>query len=145
MGAEVRKVPSPLPSSTDTVLDPLLVTTRSGRPSRLKSPTAMDVGVAVATAGAARKVPSPLKSPRATLIETLPTGKSRRAVIETASARAGAGETSTTRSAAAASRTHRADFVLMTFVLASGVLPTHRWPRLASKRGFAGPGETHRG
>src|SRR5436309_14604076 len=62
MGAEVRKVPSPLPSSTDTVLDPLLVTTRSGRPSRLKSPTAMDVGVAVATAGAARKVPSPLPS-----------------------------------------------------------------------------------
>src|SRR2546427_11603960 len=81
----------------------------------------------------------------ATLIETLPTGKSRRAVIETASARAGAGATSTTRSAAAASRTHRADFVLMTFVLASGVLPTHRWPRLASERGFAGPGETHLG
>src|SRR5256885_10352659 len=59
MGAEVRKVPSPLPSSTDTVLDPLLVTTRSGRPSRLKSPTAMDVGVAVAAAGAAREGPSP--------------------------------------------------------------------------------------
>src|SRR5882724_8662744 len=55
----------------------------------------------------------------ATWIETLPTGKSRRAVIETASARAGAGETSRTRSAAAASRTHRADFVLMTFFLAS--------------------------
>src|SRR5439155_1231627 len=81
----------------------------------------------------------------ATLIETLPTGKSRRAVIETASARAGAGATSTTRSAAAASRTHRADFVLMTFVLASADLPTHRWPRLASVRGFAGPGETYRG
>src|SRR2546426_12492335 len=74
----------------------------------------------------------------ATWIETLPTGKSRRAVIETASARAGAGETSRTRSAAAASRTHRADFVLMTFFLASGVLRTHRWPRLASERGFAG-------
>src|SRR5436309_1060261 len=60
----------------------------------------------------------------ATLIETLPTGKSRRAVIETASARAEAGEASRTRSAAAASRTHRADFVLMRLFLASGVLPT---------------------
>src|SRR2546428_12063650 len=60
MGAEVRKVPSPLPSSTDTVLDPLLVTTRSGRPSRLKSPTAMDVGVAVGRDGALLEVPLPL-------------------------------------------------------------------------------------
>src|SRR5437773_8523982 len=46
-----RKVPSPLPSSTATLLEPSLATTRSG-------------------------TPSPLKSPTATVIESLPTGKS---------------------------------------------------------------------
>src|SRR5882724_7338161 len=74
----------------------------------------------------------------ATEIDTLPTGKSLRACIDTASARAQPGEANRTRSAAAASRTHRADFMLMTFFLASGVLRTHRLPRRASERGFAG-------
>src|SRR2546422_10550447 len=71
MGAEVRKVPSPLPSSTDTVLDPLLVTTRSGRPSRLKSPTAMDVGVAAASARAGRKGPPALPTSAAMRVAPL--------------------------------------------------------------------------
>ena len=36
------KVPLPLPSSTETVLDPALLTARSSLPSLLKSPTATD-------------------------------------------------------------------------------------------------------
>src|SRR6266581_3500419 len=39
------KVPSPLPSSTETVLDPALATARSTLPSPLKSPTATDTGL----------------------------------------------------------------------------------------------------
>ena len=36
------KVPSPLPSNTDTSLEPLLATARSVRPSPLKSPATRD-------------------------------------------------------------------------------------------------------
>src|SRR6266568_3745861 len=39
-----RKVPSPLPKNTETVLSPTLETARSGLPSPLKSPTAMPEG-----------------------------------------------------------------------------------------------------
>src|SRR5437867_4177037 len=41
----VPKVPSPLPSSTATLLWPSLATARSGTPSPLKSPTATVIGV----------------------------------------------------------------------------------------------------
>src|SRR5207302_875022 len=42
----VRKVPSPLPSSTETSLDPPLATARSRWPSPLKSPMATEYGLA---------------------------------------------------------------------------------------------------
>ena len=37
--------PAPLPSNTDTVLEPRFATARSGRPSPLTSPTATEAGV----------------------------------------------------------------------------------------------------
>jgi hypothetical protein len=40
-----RKVPSPLPSSTLTLLPPKFATARSALPSPLKSPTATAMGV----------------------------------------------------------------------------------------------------
>src|SRR5207253_762750 len=63
------KAPSPLPSSTETVLDPRLATARSSLPSPLKSPTATENGlVPTARSGRAANVPSPW--PRST--ETVP-------------------------------------------------------------------------
>src|SRR6266581_686983 len=57
------KVPSPLPSSTEAVLESTLETARSGLPSRLKSPTATSPGwVPTGKVFAAWKVPSPLPS-----------------------------------------------------------------------------------
>ena len=41
-------VPSPFPSSTDTVFEPMFVTARSGLPSRFRSATATAQGVAPA-------------------------------------------------------------------------------------------------
>src|SRR3989442_1594166 len=58
-----RKVPSPLPSSTETMLEPKLATARSGLLSPLKSPTATEKGpLPTPKVCAAPKVPSPLPS-----------------------------------------------------------------------------------
>src|SRR5260370_749702 len=66
------KVPSPLPSSTETVLSLLLATTKSGLPSPLKSPTASEVGaLPTRKLSGAPKVPSPLPSSTETLLEPL--------------------------------------------------------------------------
>src|SRR3989440_11987330 len=56
------KVPSPLLSSTETVLESKLATARSGLPSPLKSPTATETGLAPATkkVGSASRRPSAL-------------------------------------------------------------------------------------
>src|SRR5207244_8704586 len=63
------KVPSPLPSNTETVLDPALATARSGLPSLLKSPTATDQGAPPAAKfRAAWKVPLPLPSSTETVL-----------------------------------------------------------------------------
>src|SRR5437879_9731988 len=65
------KVPSPLPSNTETVLDPALATARSGLPSLLKSPTATDQGAPPAAKfRAAWKVPLPLPSSTETVSDT---------------------------------------------------------------------------
>src|SRR2546426_470431 len=95
------KVPSPLPSSTETLLEVRLTTARSGTPSPLKSPTAAETGGAPgAKLRAAWKGPpplprssemvpdpplttarsrtrSPLKSPTTTKTGFLPTAKVR--------------------------------------------------------------------
>src|SRR6266480_3035703 len=94
------KVPSPLPSSTETSPEFQLAAARSSLPSPLKSPTVTEVGrdptAKVRPAGKVPSplpsstatllepslattrsgTPSPLKSPTATVIESLPTGKS---------------------------------------------------------------------
>ena len=67
-------VPSPLPSSTVTVLSSMLAVARSGLPSRLKSPTASATGwrrspdgwVAVRT----RRLPSPSRTATCALVES---------------------------------------------------------------------------
>src|SRR5437773_228987 len=63
-------VASPLPRSTETVLEEELVTARSSLPSLLKSSTAKALGRGVpsATISAVRKVPSPLPSSNETLL-----------------------------------------------------------------------------
>ena len=60
-------VPSPLPRKMLTVLAAILTTARSAKPSLLKSPTAIDVGLeplgrTSGEDGAAVKVPSPFPS-----------------------------------------------------------------------------------
>ena len=63
------KVPSPLPSSTLTLLLPKLAVTMSGLPSPLTSPTATEAGAVPAVKlVAAPKVPSPLPSSTLTLL-----------------------------------------------------------------------------
>src|SRR4051812_13039961 len=64
------KVPSPFPRSTDTVLDPKLVTARSSRPSPVRSTAATKDGLtSVAKLWAAWKVPSPFPSSTETLFD----------------------------------------------------------------------------
>src|SRR4029079_1140027 len=61
---------SPLPSSTKTLLEPLLATTMSGLPSPLRSAIATDHGIEpAATPVAPWNVPSPLPSSTARLLE----------------------------------------------------------------------------
>jgi len=63
-------VPSPLPSSTETVLDSLFATTRSGRPSLFSSPIATDCGPPpVPKSVFTPNVPSPLPSNTETVLE----------------------------------------------------------------------------
>ena len=64
------KVPSPLPSNTDTSLEPALATARSVRPSPLKSPATRAYGsVPAAYRTWFWKVPSPLPSNTDTSLE----------------------------------------------------------------------------
>src|SRR5437867_1462718 len=82
------KVPSPLPSSTETVLARELASARSCTPSLLKSPTATDTGVA-------------------------PDTKSLWAMNETVWAEAGLGSADEKRIVAATSRDSQAEFLVM--------------------------------
>ena len=60
-----------LPSITETVLERLLATTRSGAPSPLTSPTATEAGVSpVPKFSADRNVPSPLPGSTVTTVES---------------------------------------------------------------------------
>ena len=74
------KVPSPLPSNTDTSSEPPLATARSGRPSPLKSPATRAHGaVPAAYRTWSWKVPSPLPSNTDTSLEpSLATARSVR-------------------------------------------------------------------
>src|SRR6059058_2590684 len=64
------KVPSPLPSSTETVLKPRLATTRSSLPSAFKSPSATEEAPLPAPkVSGARKVPSPFPSSTETVAD----------------------------------------------------------------------------
>ena len=64
------KVPSPLPSNTDTSLEPSLATARSVRPSPLKSPATRALGPnPTAYRTWFWKVPSPLPSNTDTSLE----------------------------------------------------------------------------
>src|SRR5262249_15921571 len=131
------KVPSPLPSNTETVLDPALATARSSLPSPLKSRTATETGfVPTEKARAVRKVPSPLpsrtetvlsglvaiarsctrsplKSPTATNTGVAPDSKSRWATNDTVWAAAGFGNPHDKRQAAATSSDRRAEILVM--------------------------------
>src|SRR5438093_1256498 len=138
------KVPSPLPSSTETSLDQALVTARSRIPSALNWPTATKEGrVPAGKYCAARKVPSPLpsntatllepslattrsgtpsplKSPTATVIESLPTGKSLLA-NDSVWAGAGVGNSNQNTSVAATTNASLAEVL----VISGTSRPTH--------------------
>ena len=70
-GAAVKS-PVPVPSRMLTLLEPALATARSGRPSRLKSPTATELGwvpTLSGEVGAAAKSPVPVPSRMVTVLE----------------------------------------------------------------------------
>src|SRR6266852_4927983 len=63
------KVPSPLPKSTETLLEPKFATAKSRLPSSLKAPTATEEGALPAvTFRAGWKLPSPLPKSTDTLL-----------------------------------------------------------------------------
>src|SRR3989442_14312970 len=81
------KVPSPLPSSTETSLESKLATARSGLPSPLKSPTATESG-------------------------DRPAAKSLRAMNDTVWAGAGSGNVDRNNKAAPTSRDSRVEYLV---------------------------------
>src|SRR3989442_717044 len=164
------KVPSPLPSSTETLFAPLGkfaplgTTARSGIPSPLRSPTATEIAT-MSMFGAARKdpsplpsstetvpepplttarsrTPSPLKSPTATDEGSRPPdAKSLRPTNDTVSASAGAGSVDQQINVAATSRNGLAEFLIISSPpRARGSLSVASLLRFAQRRFAQKPG-----